>query len=148
SSGEDRSQVAAATRGKSHEGVAPLALGLEGVVVAETQLSEVDGAAGRLEIAGQPLEELSGHISFEALCQRMWRVGAGVHCAHPARPRSGAQRDLTVTPERLGTARVAAHRQVLKLGDALGKPDGMDALRAAIAHGVPTGDDFETALQP
>lgn len=116
-------------------------------MVAETQLSEVDGAAGRLEIAGQPLEELSGHISFEALCQRMWRVGAGVHCGQPARPRSGAQRDLTVTLERLGTARVAAHRQVLKLGNALGKPDGMDALRAAIAHGVPTGDDFETALQ-
>ena len=39
--------------------------GLEGVVAAETVLSEVDGAAGVLIIRGRSLDELAGHARFE-----------------------------------------------------------------------------------
>ena len=35
--------------------------GLEGVVATETKLSRVDGAAGRLIVAGHDIEELAGH---------------------------------------------------------------------------------------
>jgi citrate synthase len=40
--------------------------GLENIVAAETVLSEVDGQAGRLVIRGYAIEELSGHVSYEA----------------------------------------------------------------------------------
>ena len=39
--------------------------GLEGVVAAETVLSEVDGAAGVLIIRGRSLDELAGRTRFE-----------------------------------------------------------------------------------
>src|SRR5580704_5837569 len=39
--------------------------GLEGVIAAETVLSEVDGEAGRLVIRGCSLDQLSGHATFE-----------------------------------------------------------------------------------
>lgn len=39
--------------------------GLEGVVFAETRLSHVDGQAGRLILAGHPIEEIAPRASFE-----------------------------------------------------------------------------------
>ena len=39
--------------------------GLEGIVAAETVLSEVDGEAGRLVIRGRSLDQLSGQRPFE-----------------------------------------------------------------------------------
>ena len=39
--------------------------GLEGVVAAETRMSLVDGAAGRLVLAGYELEDLAPRASFE-----------------------------------------------------------------------------------
>ena len=39
--------------------------GLEGVVAAETVLSEVDGAAGILIVRGRSLDELAGHATYE-----------------------------------------------------------------------------------
>ena len=42
-----------------------IAAGLEGVVVAATRLSEVDGERGRLIIGGYPVEELAPHAHFE-----------------------------------------------------------------------------------
>ena len=41
--------------------------GLEGVVVAETRLSEVDGEGGRLVICGHDVEELAQRCDFESL---------------------------------------------------------------------------------
>ena len=38
--------------------------GLEGVIAAETVLSEVDGKAGRLVIRGLSLDELAGNTTF------------------------------------------------------------------------------------
>jgi citrate synthase len=54
-----------------------VASGLEGVVVADTALSEVDGERGRLVIAGHDVEELGGHCSFEELCAELWAAMPG-----------------------------------------------------------------------
>ncbi len=108
------------------------ALGLEGVVVAETQLSMVDGLAGRLEIAGHSVQELASSMATEEVADLLWRVGSGAH--HPA------------IRAQLGAARVTAHRNVRHLGDALGQPDAMDALRASIAHVAAEADEQRTAV--
>ena len=42
-----------------------VAHGLKGVVSHATQLSEVDGQAGRLVICGYDIHELAGKVSFE-----------------------------------------------------------------------------------
>jgi citrate synthase len=46
--------------------------GLDGVVVAETVLSEVDGEAGRLVVRGWRIEELAGSVPFEEVARRLW----------------------------------------------------------------------------
>jgi len=46
--------------------------GLEGVVAAETNLSKVDGQAGKLVIAGYPLEELAPNATFEECLYLLW----------------------------------------------------------------------------
>ncbi len=46
--------------------------GLEGIVAAETALSRVDGAAGRLIIAGRDLPELAETTDFEGVVADLW----------------------------------------------------------------------------
>lgn len=46
--------------------------GLEGVVATRTRLSSVDGAAGRLLIAGFPVEEIAARASFEEVLYLLW----------------------------------------------------------------------------
>jgi citrate synthase len=46
--------------------------GLDGVVVAETVLSEVDGEAGRLVVRGRRIEELAGSVPFEEMTRCLW----------------------------------------------------------------------------
>ena len=46
--------------------------GLEGVVVAETRISGVDGEAGTLTLAGYPVEEVSRHATFEEMVYLLW----------------------------------------------------------------------------
>src|SRR5829696_2400352 len=46
--------------------------GLEGLVATRTRLSLVDGEAGRLIIAGFPVEELAGRASFEETLYLLW----------------------------------------------------------------------------
>ncbi len=90
--------------------------GLEGVVVADTRLSEVDGERGRLVVAGFDVERLAGATSFEALTALLWPdAGPGPRAA-------------------LAAGRVRAFERLGRLGGALARPDGMDALRAAAAH--------------
>jgi citrate synthase len=95
--------------------------GLEGVAVAETVLSHVDGARGRLVVAGQNVEDLAGRRSFED-------VAAALFTHDGSGPASGELRDA------LGKARAAAFARLPSLGAALDSADAMDALRAAIAH--------------
>ena len=51
--------------------------GLEGVVVADTALSDVDGERGQLVIAGERVEALAGQVPFEAVCARLWTLADG-----------------------------------------------------------------------
>jgi citrate synthase len=97
--------------------------GLEDVVAATTRLSDVDGQAGRLVIAGRPVEDLAGSASFEDIVHRLFRGEA-----------RDPNRERATVRDALGEAREAAFERVRDLGDALALPDAMDALRAAVAH--------------
>ncbi|MFI5302930.1 MAG: citrate/2-methylcitrate synthase, partial [Polyangiales bacterium] len=107
--------------------VSALRSGLEGVVVAETRLSDVDGEAGRLVIAGHDVERLAGVASYEDVVALL---------LDGALPASDRRREIAC---RLGEARQAAFTGLARVGDALDASDGMDALRAGVAHF--TGDD-------
>jgi citrate synthase len=98
-----------------------VAWGLEGVVVAETSLSEVDGERGRLVIAGKEVEDLTGVVSFEELCARLWSAVPGATSAQELK-------------RALGMRRQWAFDQIPSLGRALSLHDGMDALRASLAQ--------------
>jgi len=99
----------------------PVSLGLEGVVVAETRLSEVDGQRGRVLVVGYPLEALAD-AGFVSACALLW---------DGQWPDAGRRAALE---EELGDARVRAFEARGRLGDALDRPDAMGALRTAIAH--------------
>jgi len=96
--------------------------GLEGVVVANTELSDVDGERGRLVIRGHDVEQLALHHDFESVCALLWRG---------ALPDAAAHATLRTA---LGWARVRAFERLPSLGDALAAANAMDALRAALAH--------------
>jgi citrate synthase len=102
--------------------------GLEGVVVADTRLSDVDGERGRLILAGHDAEELGGRISFEEVCALLWSV------------------DADRLREQLADARVEAFARVKSLGGALALADGMSALRAALGQLTPSDMDEAIAL--
>lgn len=106
--------------------------GLEGVVVADTAISEVDGERGRLVIAGADVEQLVGATSFEGAARRVLAAGG----ADPAGLGDAV----------FGAARSAAWEIVPRLGDALDHADAMDALRTALAHLRPAGDDTAAAI--
>ena len=110
----------------------PKASGLDGVDVADTAISDVDGERGRLVIAGADVEQLALANDFEAAASRLLVAGG-----------------LAKVPDMraaLARARAAAWEEVAKLGDALDAPDGMDALRAALAHLHASGDDGVDAI--
>jgi citrate synthase len=106
--------------------------GLEGVNVADTAISDVDGELGRLVIAGADVEQLARTASFEQAMERVLAAGS-------AAAGSGLG-------SRLGAARAAAWELLPRLGDALEHADGMDALRTGLAHLRSTGDDTADAI--
>jgi citrate synthase len=99
----------------------PRASGLEDVVAALTRLSDVDGEAGRLVIAGYPVESLSGNIRFEEAVFLL-------RCGRLPTPAEHGE----VRAE-LGRARASASFAPVSLADP------MDALRARMAQ--TEGDD-------
>lgn len=105
--------------------------GLEGVVVADTRISDVDGERGRLVIAGSDVEQLARTATFEAAARQVLAAGGA---------------DPVTSDAAFGAARSAAWELVPRLGDALDHLDGMDALRTALAHLRPgTGDAADPA---
>jgi citrate synthase len=96
------------------------ASGLEGVVVADTRLSHVDGERGELVIAGARAEVLAENAGFEAVAARLLALATDT-----------VERDLTAE---LARARVAAYASVPALRESLALPDAMDALLAATAQ--------------
>jgi len=115
------------------------ASGLDGVVVADTAISDVDGERGRLVIAGADVEQLALSCDFETAAARVLAAGEGN--TGSLGPTAAAE-----TRAALARARAAAWDVVARLGDALDAPDGMDALRAALAHLRASGDDRVDAL--
>jgi citrate synthase len=105
--------------------------GLEGVVAAETVLSEVDGEAGRLVIRGRSLDELAGW-TFEAVVALLW---SGFFDGQPA--------DLAGA---LGAARLEVFEETAGLDAALLRRTPIEAMRALTAR-IADGDDLATALR-
>ena len=94
--------------------------GLEDVVAVRTRLSDVDGKAGELTIAGFPVEELAGRASFEETVYLLW---------HNVLPNG----------EQLASLRKAlnARRSLPRIT--------LDLLRAAASEGVPVMDALRMA---
>jgi citrate synthase len=110
--------------------------GLDGIVAADTNISDVDGERGRLVIAGLDVETLAASSTFEEAAARVMAAGAGQTLIARS----------TIDAAALGRAREAAFESLPRLGDALDATDGMDALRAALAHLRSTGDDVADAI--
>ena len=106
--------------------------GLEGVVAAETVLSEVDGAAGRLIIRGHSLDELAGKVTYEQAARLLLD---GFFDDLPA--------DLAPA---LGAARVEVFVEVAGLDARLARLSPIEAMRALTAR-LADGDDLATALR-
>ena len=99
--------------------------GLDDVVAAETVLSHVDGAGGRLIVRGFELEEIAGR-SFEAVVALLWDGLA---------PQRETEETIRVA---LGAARVAAFERAERLlpaTDRLSPIEGLRLLVAALADG-------------
>jgi len=106
--------------------------GLEGVVAAETVLSEVDGEAGRLVIRGFTLDELVGRWTYEEAAHLLW---SGFFDDLPG--------DLAAP---LGQARAMVFAEVAALDPALVARAPIEAMRALTAR-LADGDDLATALR-
>jgi citrate synthase len=102
--------------------------GLDGIIVADTELSDVDGERGHLIVRGYEIEDLVGRASFEDVCALLWSGRL---------PSPEEREELRA---RIAAARRDAFALLPSLGRALDLPDGMDALRAALAQLSATGD--------
>jgi len=106
--------------------------GLEGVVAAETVLSEVDGAAGVLIVRGRSLDELAGHATYEDVVALLF---GGFYPDLPADVRAA-----------LGDARAEVFAEVSALDTGLLDRTPIEAMRALTAR-LADGDDIDTAFR-
>jgi citrate synthase len=122
--------------------------GLDGIVVAQTVLSEVDGEAGRLIVRGYPVEELAGKVPFEEVARLLWEGLAPASPDAPDAPTTagevraprkspaeassqGADTSYGSVRAALGRARAAAFDNVAPLRAAVtGNGGGIPALAA------------------
>src|SRR5215213_5429415 len=91
-----------------------MAIGLDDVVAAETALSDVDGLAGRLIIAGHSLDDLAGRAKFEDV--------------------AGMLIDGSITAAEIGDARVEVYFRLIPDLGSVAKLPVFDAMRAAMAR--------------
>jgi citrate synthase len=106
--------------------------GLEGVVAAETVLSDVDGAAGRLIIRGHSLDEIAGRWTFEDAAALLW---SGFFSSVPTDFRAA-----------LGAARAEVAAELSGLDEGLVRLPPIEAMRALTAR-LADGDDLAIALR-
>jgi citrate synthase len=106
--------------------------GLEGVVAADTVLSEVDGAAGRLVIRGRSLDDLAGKARFEDVARLLFD---GFFDDLPA--------DFAAP---LGAARAEVFAETAALDARLLALNPVEAMRAMTAR-LADGDDLATAFR-
>ncbi|MBI1339217.1 citrate synthase [bacterium] len=107
--------------------------GLDDVVAAETEMSSVDGANGRLIIRGYSLEQLAGEVPFESVCQMLFEgcfdnlpAPDGFHAA-------------------LGAARARVAERVFGVDADIARLPPMDAVRALVAR-FDDDDTLDNAL--
>lgn len=93
--------------------------GLDGVVVAETSISGIDGEAGRLWIRGHDVEALASERGYEEILGLLWEG------------RLPADSERARWQDELGRAR--AEIEPARFETALAAANAMDALRAATA---------------
>ncbi len=105
--------------------------GLENVVAAETVLSDVDGAAGRLVIRGLPLGAIAGRLTAEEVAALLWQDFF-----------PGLPRDLR---KPLAAARVFAWQELSRHLPGVAGLSVFDGLRALIAR-LPDGEGLADAL--
>jgi citrate synthase len=108
--------------------------GLDDVIAAETALSDVDGAAGRLIIRGVSLDSLVGGCAYEDVLSLLL---TGLVADLPSADRLAAA---------LGAARADVFAQVAAADAGLVRLPPIDAMRALAARLV-DGDDITTALR-
>ncbi len=125
--------------------------GLEGVVVADTAISDVDGERGRLVIAGSDVEQLASEGGYARAVERVLVAASATAGGAPAATRrfsapDAGGADLSNLSAALGRAREAAWELVPRLGNALDAPDAMDALRTSLGHLRPAGTDLADAI--
>jgi len=131
-----------------------LARGLRGVTLTETHLSAIDGEAGRLLIAGFPVEELAPKASFEETVHLLLH-----DCLpnrgelHALRAEMAARRELpavTLTVLREAAARALPPMDALRMGvDTLSLTDeggGVDARDANLSRAVRLVSSAPTVL--
>ncbi len=90
---------------------AATASGLDEVVFAHTELSDVDGEAGRLTLRGRDVERVAREATFEVICGLLWGT----------------------PPPALGGMRARYFAQLVVVPALESAADGMDAVRAAVA---------------
>ena len=106
--------------------------GLDGVIAAETRLSEIDGETGRLTIGGYPVEELAAEASYEETLFLL------LHDRLPDRSEVHSFRAELAANRALGE-----EVQSLLRGAADTDAAPMDALRMGLAAASLDGDDTE-----
>src|SRR4051794_2928594 len=99
----------------------PATSGLEGIVAARTELSDVDGLKGVLTIRGYDIEEIAGQISLEEAAHLLW---------HGTLPTQGELDDLH---RRLVGYRRLPEETRIAVQQAAKRMEPMDALRFAVA---------------
>jgi citrate synthase len=102
-------------------GKTPASSGLEGVVVANTEMSEVEGQIGRLTVRGYDIEELAGRATFEEVTYLLW---------HGALPTT---QQLDQFKGELASYRQLPEETVEAIKLAAKRMEPMDALRFAVA---------------
>ncbi|NOV21741.1 citrate synthase/methylcitrate synthase [Ensifer sp. NM-2] len=108
--------------------------GLEDVIAAETQLSDVDGEAGRLVIRGVSLEHLVDDASYEDVVILL--LGGLIE--------GNLQKEEL--RRRLGHMRTEVFADIRTIDDHILELPPVDIMRALIAR-LPDGDDLEAALR-
>ncbi len=102
-------------------GKSPASSGLDGVVVANTEMSDVDGQLGHLTVRGYDIEELAGRATFEEVAYLLW------HGALPNERQLAAFKGELVGHRQLPAETTAAVELAAR------RMEPMDALRFAVA---------------
>src|SRR5919109_1115068 len=93
--------------------------GLDGIVVADTAMSEVDGEAGRLIVRGHAIEELTATRGFEGVAALLWEgyaEGGGDEAAVRAGLAAAREHAFALVPRLLDTTRGLNPVEALRVG--------------------------------